>query len=528
MFLGAALLAVTLIVVVALSAGSSPLPAVLPSTVHRIGPESILEAETQLHADPVGTLATLQRLGVDRVRVYVAWSSLAPAPGSGTRPERFNAADPGAYPSSSWAIYDTIVREASARGIGLDFTVGAPPPLWARGPGDPGHPVHPQWRPSAREFGWFMHALGTRYGGRYRPIGAGSALPHVGFWSIWNEPNFGPDLAPQSIAGLDVSGLLYRNLLAASWAALQSTGHGSDTILFGETAPAGQSVNGPGQFGDMVPLRFLRALYCVDSAYRPLRGSAAVQGGCPTGAAGSPQFRDQNPALFNASGFADHPYSQGLAPNLPTPDEPDFAELAALPRLERALDSLQRLYGSSTRFPIYSTEFGYQTKPPDSEPGTVSPSVAAQYLNWAEYLSWRDPRLKSYDQYLLADSPLGTFATGLLASTGTPKPGFYAYRFPLYLPATATTSGHPLAVWGCVRPAGYARRATHMPQRVQIQFRSAPGGAFRSLQTVTLTDRHGYFDVLQKFPASGTVRLAWSYPPGGPEIFSRNVAVTIH
>ena len=497
--------------------------------MRRTGPESILEAEVQLHANPAGTLDALRRLGVSRVRVYVAWDSLAPDPGSRTRPPQFNAADPAAYPSSSWAIYDTIVRDALARGMGLDFTVGAPPPLWARGPGDPGHPVHPQWRPSAREFGLFMHALGTRYKGDYRPAGAASPLPHVGFWSIWNEPNFGPDLAPQAIDGskVEVSPMLYRNLLDAAWTALHATGHGGDTILFGETAPAGQSVNGPGRFGDMVALRFLRALYCVDSGYRALRGTEAAQRGCPASAAGSARFRNRNPALFGAGGFADHPYSQGLPPNEPTPNEPDFAELADLPKVERALDLLQRVYGSSTRFPVYSTEFGYQTKPPDPEPGTVSQAAAAAYLNWAEYLSWRDPRVKSYDQYLLVDPALGNFATGLEAPNGAPKPGYYAYRFPIYLPATTTLSGHPLEVWGCARPAHYARLGTRVPQPVQIQYRPLSGGSFRTVQRVTLTDRYGYFDVLQKFPASGTVRLAWSYPDGGPEIFSRSVAITI-
>ena len=36
-----------------------------------------------------------------------------------------------------------------------------------------------------------------------------------------------------------------------------------------------------------------------------------------------------------------------------------------------------------------------------------------------------------------------------------------------------------------------------------------------------------YFDVLLKFPSTGSVRLAWSYP-GGPQIFSRTVSVHLH
>ena len=51
-------------------------------------------------------------------------------------------------------------------------------------------------------------------------------------------------------------------------------------------------------------------------------------------------------------------------------------------------------------------------------------------LNPAEYLTWIDPRLRSYDQYLWADAPGGAFATGLVTSAGVPKPGFYAFRMP--------------------------------------------------------------------------------------------------
>ena len=43
----------------------------------------------------------------------------------------------------------------------------------------------------------------------------------------------------------------------------------------------------------------------------------------------------------------------------------------------RARHASSTVYGSHTRFPIYSTEFGYQTTPPDTEAGTVSPQQAA-------------------------------------------------------------------------------------------------------------------------------------------------------
>ena len=424
-------------------------------------------------------------------------------------------------------IYDTIVRDVQARGMTLDLDLVPPPPAWVSGKGAPDPTTQPEWRPSAVEFGRFVRAVATRYSGRYVPPGGSRPLPRVSFWSIWNEPNLGTELAPQAVphTQIEISGHLYRGLVDAAWSAFEATGHGKDTILIGEIAPAGATFgDAPGLFAAMAPLRFLRALYCVDASYRPLRGAAASERGCPTTPAGSAAFVAAHPGLFHASGFADHPYPQGLPPNTATPGEPDYAELADIPRLERALDTLQRVYGSHTRFPIWSTEYGYQTTPPDTEPGTVSPTVAAYYLNWSEYLTWLNPRLRSYDQYLLNDAASGVFAAGLESATGVPKPGFYAYRMPIFLPATKTKAGHPLEVWGCVRPVDHTHG--HRPQRVRIQFRASSGASFKTVSTVPITDRHGYFDVLQQFSGSGTVRLAWSYPHG-PEIFSRPVDVTL-
>jgi hypothetical protein len=148
-------------------------------------------------------------------------------------------------------------------------------------------------------------------------------------------------------------------------------------------------------------------------------------------------------------------------------------------------------------------------------------------------------------QYLLSDPPPGPsafgpggFATGLVFSNGTPKATFGAYRMPVFLPVTKAGPGNSLEVWGAVRPAHYAFLDTHRMQSVQIQFRSGPHVPFRTLRTVMITDPRGYFDVHVQFPASGTVRLRWSYPAGDQRlldpvtpqettIFSRKVQVTV-
>jgi hypothetical protein len=487
-------------------------------------------SNNELNANPVGTLAELRGLGVDTIHLYMHWAEIAPSPTSRTRPS-FDASNPAAYPASGWAIYDTIIKQTKADGMGLNLDLVSPPPDWASGKGAPHPATQPYWRPNDADFGQFVRAVATRYSGHYTPPGSSTPLPRVGFWSLWNEPNVGAlGLAPQARrhSYVEISGELYRGLLDAGWSALQTTGHGHDRILIGETASAGAHFNyAPGQFGAMAPLRFLRALYCVSTAYQPLRGTAAAERDCPTTAAGTKAFPSQHPALFKASGFADHPYQfPGLPPNQQIPGEPDYAELADMGKLERTLDTLQRVYGSNTAFPIYSTEFGYQTTPPDPGAGTVSPALAAEYLNWSEYLTWLNPRLLTYDQYLITDPSGGYFASGLKFANGQPKPGYAAFRLPIFLPVQKTAHGQPLEVWGCVRPAHYAQSVSHRAQRVRIQY-AAAGGAYRTVATVPITNRYGYFDVREKFSGSGNVRLAWSYPHG-PEVFSRTVTIQLH
>ena len=146
----------------------------------------------------------------------------------------------------------------------------------------------------------------------------------MNFWSVWNEPNLGTFLAPETVSGkssVEVAPRLYRGLVDAAWSALHATGHGSDTILIGEMAPAGSNFTGAlkgdfGVFGNMPPLRFLRALYCVDANYTATSaGPPRPQRGCPATTSASAKFAAQHPGLFKASGFADHPYPQGLPPN---------------------------------------------------------------------------------------------------------------------------------------------------------------------------------------------------------------------
>jgi hypothetical protein len=163
----------------------------------------------------------------------------------------------------------------------------------------------------------------------------------------------------------------------------------------------------------------------------------------------------------------------------------------------------------------------------------VSQATAADYMNWAEYLSYKMRRLYSYSQYALRDfPPPAYFDTGLENPNGSHKPGFDAYRMPLYLPVTSTRAGRKIEIWGGARPAVYARLDTGQAQGVQIQFQRGSTGAWQAIDTVTITNQKGYIDVHLALPGSGAVRLAWTYPGGDPllgggTVYSRTVKVTV-
>ncbi len=350
----------------------------------------------------------------------------------------------------------------------MSFNLTAPGPLWAMARGAPGQRYADHWMPSARAFGQFVRAVGQRYSGHYSFAPGAEPIPRVSIWSIWNEPNQPGWLAPQwrDVGGAPVieAAALYRSYVAAAWRGLAETGHtpGRDTILVGELAPEGAARPPLGFRTATPPLSFLRALYCVDASYRPLRGAAAAALSCPAAGSG-PAFVAANPALFDATGFAHHPYSFFLAPNVSLPD-PDFAPISDLDRLERALDASLAAYGVKRKLPLWLTEYGYETDPPDPFRG-VSPRLQSLYLNEAQYMAFRDPRVRAMAQFLLYDArpdphyPPGTpqywstFQTGLLYADGSPKPSFTSYRLPLFIPDPVLGAGNRVLVWALLRAA---------------------------------------------------------------------------
>jgi hypothetical protein len=482
-------------------------------------------------ATVVRTLDILKGLGVNQIRATVVWKGVAPDPLSSTAPGRFNGADPAAYPAASWLPYDRLDELAQARGLTLNFNVTAPAPRWAVDQGAPSSHYADHWMPSATRFGQFVQALGQRYSGHYIPPGAHGPLPRVSFWSIWNEPNQPGWLAPQwrlSPHGPVMEApVLYRRYVDAAFGALLRTGHSpsTDTVLVGDLAPEGCVAGQVCQGGvyqrpewPIPPLPFLRALYCLGPNYRPLSGGPAAALGCPTSP--DPQaFVAAHPGLFRATGFAHHPYSFFLPPNVGM-STTAFAPLSNLGRLERTLDSIFRAYGVARRVPIYLTEYGYETNPPNPYRG-VSPQLQALYLNEAEYLAWRDPRVRTLNQFLLYDYPpnrafppgspgyWSTFQTGLLYANGRPKPSFSAYRLPLFLPPPPPGSGRRVLVWAMLRAA-----PPGTTQRAEIQWRRSSAGTFRTIRRVLVNDPSEVLSETVTVPGPGQLRVQWTSPAG--------------
>ena len=329
------------------------------------------------------------------------------------------------------------------------------------------------------------------------------------------------------------SARIYRALVDGGFAGLASSGHTprTDTMVFGELAPEGSEQRMP--TAAMTPLPFLRALYCLDGSGRRLIGAAATALGCP---ARGPAiaFVRAHPELFNASGFAHHPYSFFVAPDVSLTSDPNFASLADLGRLERTLDAAFAAYGVRRRIPIYLTEYGYETSPPRPAhvfPPGVSLTDQSRYLNEAQYLAWRDPRVRSMAQFLLQDSapetnyPAGSpqywasFQTGLEFLGGAPKFSLDAYRLPIFLPSTTLTQGGSLSVWAMLRPARTAAERT-----ATLQWRPA-AGRYQTIATLTTPDPSGFLTTRVTPPGPGVLRIAWR-DPSGRLFYSRGVGVT--
>jgi hypothetical protein len=191
--------------------------------------------------------------------------------------------------------------------------------------------------------------------------------------------------------------------------------------------------------------------------------------------------------------------------------------IADLPRLSSFLFRALRRYGKPRPggLPLYLTEFGYQTNPPDRL--GVPWGRQAAYLDEAEFRAYVDPLVRTLAQFLLRDDGGNialTFQSGLMTLGGQRKPAWAAFKLPVYLPQTTFRGAQRLRVWGMARAAPNGTAAP-----VAIEFHSRHSTAWRTLRTVTAEAAHGYLDTRVRFPGSGVMRLRWG------SVASREISV---
>jgi hypothetical protein len=394
------------------------------------------------------TLDEFKALGADVVKVQVYWRDVAPA--GRRKPAGFDAANPGSY---AWGTYDEVVRGIVARGMRPFLTIGNTAPDWAVAKATPRRGI---FRPKAKELELFAQAAGTRYSGSY------AGIPRVDIWSVWNEPNLYSWLSPQREHGVPVSPSIYRGLYLAGHRGLTATGHGGDTILLGELMPrAGTDAR------KVKPTEFLRELACLDSSYRQYAGKAAKRRGC------------RKVGRIPTSGIAYHPYTAFRGGPHGSVAKGD-ATISTLGRITTVADKLASKGKLPRRLPIWITEFGYQTNPPD--PLQASIRLVPGYLGESEYIAFRNPRVRSYAQYTLRDEPdASSWQMGLRFHNGKAKPGVYdAFRMPAFVRASA----RKVDVWGGLRTAsgGSAMIESRIGRGAYKQLGTAPinsAGYFR-------------------------------------------------
>ena len=463
-----------------------------PASAERRALETILQDDAQLlHGDDDQVreaLTTIKELGADRVRLTAGWSVLTRDADSGQRPS-FDATDPAAYEQERWRELDRAVRMAAELGLGVMIDVGFWAPTWAAADG--GAPrARTGVDPAA--FADFSVAVARRYSGEFAPP-AGPALdlvpardaafldqllgtpprtarsvvapapgplPRVDLFTLWNEPNHPGFLKPQwrRVRGrlVAASPHLYRAMVAAAYPAIKAQ-RPDAKVLVGATSALGDH-SGRGVDG-VPPLRFVRELACVDRRLRPRRTGAC-----------------RGFARVPGDGWSHHPYSLNVAPGTRGAAGRDDARIGELDRLTALLGRLaaRRRLARGLRT-VYVTEYGYETRTP-----RFAPAEQARFLTWAEYLAWRNPRVRTFAQFLLRDVPragaaskrraLGQWESGLLFADGRPKPAALAFRAGLH----AERGARGLRLWGRVRGAEIARGWLEARR---------PGGPWRKVAT---------------------------------------------
>lgn len=484
-------------------------------------------------------LTRMKQVGVDSIRVTVLWryvgqgASLSnseikrlksPAARKAAKKQRaqFVASNPRTYPHRNWDKYDNLVKDAARLRMRVFFTVTGPGPTYAHHKAPKSQRANfYSFKPYPTRFRAFVTAVGKRYSGTYKDENAiKQPLPRVSLWSLWNEPNQPGWLSPQweRRGGqlVPASPGLYRTLLREGIAGLTATGHGGDTIMLGETAPIGSNSRGPRN--PIRPTPFLRELLCLSPSGVPYAGAAATARGC--------DFATKGPLKVTA--FAHHAYTKKLAPTAP-PSNPDDLTIANLSTWGPLLDRLSQQSGGAipSGLPIYITEFGYESNPPDPLNG-IPLLLQAQYNQLGDFLAYSNPRVRGITQFLLRDAaPLKkypknsrkywfTYQSGILTNKDKTKPATFAYLLPF---VALKQPGNNVSLWGQLR---FRPNDSHDVAVIQSRPNSAVG--WTTLGDPVPTSVLGFFSkVVPSQGPTAEYRAVYVTPSNG-KIFASSLA----
>jgi hypothetical protein len=270
---------------------------------------------------------------------------------------------------------------------------------------------------------------------------AAQEFPWVHLWTIWNEPNSPAFSAP-------VSPKLYVRRLLTPAVALLHLANGANKVAGGVTSPR-----------------------------RPPHGM-------------SPQAFMQGMHAYHAKldAYAQNPYPASTR-ETPFHDPCSWCRTLSMARLPEIRRDVTRYFGPK---PIWLTEYGYQTDPPDPILG-VSFALQARYLGEGALRVWEQAHVTILIHFLIRDEPeLGGWQSGLFTIHGSPKPAFRAFGLPL---AEVSRSGRRTVVWGQVRP-GHGRRVYVLQRwtgsrwvRVGSAARTGVTGTFRRVINATPGER---------------------------------------
>jgi hypothetical protein len=273
-------------------------------------------------------------------------------------------------------------------------------------------------------------------------------------WTAWNEPNSRTFAVPVSPS------LYVQRVLNPAFASLHQAS-ASNQVAGGVTSPR-KTPSG------MSPLVFMQGMHAAHA-----RLDAYAQNPYPVN-------RDETPTHTSCA-------------------QCDYFTMAKLPTIRA---DVTRYFGGK---PLWLTEYGYQTNPPDRLLG-VSYGLQAAYVGQAALRVWQQSGVTVLIQFLIRDEPsLGGWQSGLFTTRGSAKPAYHAFALPL---AQISRSGAKATLWGQVRPGSGPR--DYVLQR-------AVGSAWHAVGGTLQTGVGGTFLRTVALPRGTRVRLlapavGWSSP----------------